>query len=99
MTHHRGKRRLSDRGVTNVWLGLIGATLLMYALNQGTADIPGAGPRANSLAIIAIGFVEMHLVISWFMDIHNAPPRWRIGFGSGIAATFVLVLMLSGAIR
>lgn len=70
-----------------VWLALMLATGL-------TAWLAGLGADQSwaTCTILAVAAVKVALVMSWFMELHNAPRPWQIAFATWWLAVSALVL-------
>jgi len=79
---------LRDR-ITAVWLGLIAATLISWLLGVGH-QLPH---MYAGISIIAIAFVKVHCVGSYFMELRHAPVKLRVIFESW---TLLVGVILAG---
>lgn len=72
----------SARTATAVWAALVCLTILTWLLARGTFDGRAVG------ALIALAGIKMYLILSVFMGLWRAPPRWHIA-----AIVWVVALM------
>jgi Prokaryotic Cytochrome C oxidase subunit IV len=79
------------RRITGVWLALLAATALSWAIGQNIA-LPGA--HAAGIAIVFIAFLKIRYVILDFMEIRNAPTAMRIAAECWVVIVFATITLI-----
>ncbi|MEL7446134.1 MAG: cytochrome C oxidase subunit IV family protein [Pseudomonadota bacterium] len=83
--------RLDRYSLPIVWFVLCAATLASVGSNDRLAGIDSA--KAAGIVVLAIAFGKVHLVMSHFMELKDAPAIWR---GIFAAWTLLTLLVLAG---
>jgi hypothetical protein len=85
--------RLVGRGVLAAWALLVGATVAAWQLS----DHGVANARTVAVLLLAIAFVKVQLVGTWFMEIRDSPIAlvaifhlWLFGVGTTVMALYYL---------
>mgnify|MGYP000884398785 CR=1 FL=1 len=77
--------------VTLVWLILVGATGLSWALGHG---IGIADPRRAGAAILVIAFLKVRWVLLDFMELRGAPRALRLAAESWVVVACAVLVVL-----
>jgi hypothetical protein len=79
--------------VMHVWLGLLAATCLSWAL--GTSGATGSRRELGGAVILTVAFVKVRFVGHWFMELRGAPTVLRRLFdGWCVLVSVLLIVML-----
>ena len=87
------KKRISPMNLA--WLGLVVATLLSVVVGGRSGSV--SFESGTSVAVLAITFTKVYVVMHFFMDLRLAPPAWRLVFVTwvlGMFSVFSLMLVL-----
>lgn len=82
---------LRDR-TSLIWLGLIVATLLSWAM--GTHQIGGLSNRAAGMGVLAVGFLKARYIGLDFMETRHAPVAIRILMEAWSVCAFLVLATL-----
>lgn len=74
---------------TLIWLLLLSVTALAWWL----VEHHGLNPRLASSAALAIAGFKVRLVFLHFMELQNAPLRWRLAFEAWVLLFFGIILL------
>ncbi len=83
---------LASHPTTRVWLLLAALTALAWWL--GLYGGAGSDPRWLAVALMALAFFKVRLVILHFMEIRHAPLPMRLAFEAWVVGVCLLVVGL-----
>lgn len=72
-----------------VWMGLILATVLSWQVGTHGSD-----PEIATCMVMAIAFVKIRFVGSWFMELRHAPTPLRLLFDTYVVVVGLSVIVL-----
>ncbi|CAN5132758.1 hypothetical protein BH10PSE12_BH10PSE12_12680 [soil metagenome] len=79
----------SDRALVAVWLLLLGATLLSFAI----FDLGPWDRRIAAVVVIGVAATKIHFILWYFMELKEGPRAWKLAFR---AWTILCAIMISG---
>jgi hypothetical protein len=80
--------------ITVVWLGLVLATLLSWALSSEHVFNSAVARAVTTMAVLGVAFVKIRYVGLDFMELRHAPPALRIVFDIWMVGTYCALIGL-----
>lgn len=87
-------RSLLHNRVTYIWLLLAGLTVLTWGLGDNYEPGTPTGHSTLTVALLALAFFKVRLVLMYFMELLDAPWKLRLIFEAWVILVFGIVIAI-----